>query len=275
MLVLFEQPRQRIAPAATASAMSHVAAVAIAVALVRAVPASRANSLATHDERADTIVWLSSQSAGRGGGGSGDHTPQPPRAAEMPGADAITVPVEMKRSLDAALDREPDPARHVNIPAIPTAAGVESLIGALEAPPAPLSFSRGPGDGGFAGTGHGSGDGPDAGSGLGRGAGGNTGGDVFQPGGPGITLPHVISEVKPQYTADAMRARVQGTVLLACVVRADGTVGQVRVIRSLDQTFGLDERAIAAAKLWRFTPGTRMGTPVPVQVTIELTFTIR
>jgi len=269
-----EPPRQRIAPAAMASAASHFAAVMIAVVLARATTTSRANPAASH-EPADKIMWLSEQRAGRGGGGSGDHTPQPPRRAEMPGTDAITVPVETKRSLDAAVDRELDQVQHVNIPAIPTAAGVESIIGALEAPLAPASLSLGPGRGGAAGAGNGTGDGPGDGSGYGPGRGGNTGGDVFQPGGPGITLPHVISEVKPQYTADAMRARVQGMVLLACVVRADGTVGQVRVIRSLDRTFGLDERAIAAAKLWRFAPGTRMGVAVPVQVTIELTFTIR
>jgi len=275
MTFLVDPPRARIGPAAIASAMTHIAAVAIAIVLARAIPAGRASATAPRDERPDKIVWLSEQGEGRGGGGSGDHTPQPPRRAEMPGTDAITVPVEMTRSIDAAVDREPDSVRHLSIPAIPTAAGVESLIGALEAPPAPASFSLGPGNGRGPGTGSGTGDGPGDGNGYGPGCCDNTGGGFFQPGGPGITLPHVIREVKPQYTADAMRARVQGTVLLACVVRADGTVGQVRVIRSLDQTFGLDERAIAAARLWRFTPGTRMGTPVPVQVTIELTFTIR
>ena len=274
MTFLLEPPRQRIAPAAMASAMSHLAAAAIAVVLTSVLPGSRANRAAQQGERADKIVWLSDQRSGRGGGGSGGNMPQPPRRAEMPGRDAITVPVAMTRSPDAAADREPDPVRHLTIPAIPTAAGVESLIGAIDAPPAP-SLSLGPGRGGETGAGIGHGDGPGIGPGQGSGRGGNEGDGVFQPGGPGISLPYPISEVKPQYTADAMRARVQGTVLLACVVREDGMVGQVRVIRSLDQTFGLDERAIAAAKLWRFRPGTRMGVPVPVQVTIELTFTIR
>jgi len=72
-----------------------------------------------------------------------------------------------------------------------------------------------------------------------------------------------------------MRAKVQGTVLLECVVRPDGTVGDVQLMRSLDPTFGLDQQAIAAAKKWRFVPGTRLGEPVPVLVTIELTFTLR
>jgi len=96
----------------------------------------------------------------------------------------------------------------------------------------------------------------------------------YRPGN-GVTLPRVLHEERPQYTSDAMRAKVQGTVLLECVVRPDGTVGDVQLVRSLDPTFGLDQQAIAAAKKWRFVPGTRLGEPVPVLVTIELTFTLR
>ena len=73
----------------------------------------------------------------------------------------------------------------------------------------------------------------------------------------------MLREVKPQYTSDAMRAKVQGTVLLECVVRPDGTVGDVQILRSLDATFGLDQEAIKAAKQWRFAPGTRLGEAGP------------
>lgn len=85
----------------------------------------------------------------------------------------------------------------------------------------------------------------------------------------------MLREVKPQYTADAMRAKVQGTVLLECIVMPDGSVGQVQIVRSLDPTFGLDQEAVKAARQWRFVPGTRFGQPVAVLVTIELTFTLR
>jgi len=88
-------------------------------------------------------------------------------------------------------------------------------------------------------------------------------------------MPELLREVKPDYTADAMRAKMQGVVLLECVVRPDGTVGDLRIVKSLDKTFGLDEQAIKAAKQWRFSPGRRLGEPVPVLVTIELTFTLR
>jgi TonB family protein len=110
--------------------------------------------------------------------------------------------------------------------------------------------------------------------GLGKGFGGGTGGGAYKPG-AGITLPRVLREVKPQYTADAMRAKVQGSVWLECIVMPDGSVGDVRVTRSLDPIFGLDQEAIKAAKQWRFSPGIRQGEPVPVIITIELTFTLR
>lgn len=97
---------------------------------------------------------------------------------------------------------------------------------------------------------------------------------VVRIGSPGVTIPRVLKEAKPQYTADAMRAKIQGSVVLECVVLTDGTVGDVKVIRSLDATNGLDEEAIKAAKQWKFAPGTRNGEPVPVMVSIELTFTL-
>ena len=96
---------------------------------------------------------------------------------------------------------------------------------------------------------------------------------VFRAG-PGVTIPRLLKDVKPQYTADAMRAKIQGSVVVECVVQTDGTVGDVKVIRSLDATYGLDQEAIKAAKQWVFAPGTRNGQPVPVMVSIELTFTL-
>jgi TonB family protein len=46
---------------------------------------------------------------------------------------------------------------------------------------------------------------------------------------------------KPQYTADAMRARIQGTVWVECIVQTNGQCSDTHVVRSLDQTFGLDQ----------------------------------
>ena len=87
---------------------------------------------------------------------------------------------------------------------------------------------------------------------------------VFRPGG-GVTAPKVTKEVRVSYTPDAMRAKVQGGVALEAVVRADRTVGEVRVIHSLDMRYGLDDEAVKALKQWQFTPGQKDGAAVPVR----------
>jgi TonB family protein len=91
--------------------------------------------------------------------------------------------------------------------------------------------------------------------------------------GNGVASPVLTREVHPTYTKAAMDRKVQGTVELKAVVLADGTVGDVTVTRSLDPD--LDVEAIRATKQWKFKPGTKDGTPVPVEVAIELSFTLR
>jgi TonB family protein len=97
---------------------------------------------------------------------------------------------------------------------------------------------------------------------------------VSRPGGS-VKPPRVIKDVKPGYTREAMREKIQGTVQMEAVIRADGTVGEVRVIRSLDRDFGLDNQAVASLKQWQFSPGTNEGVAAPVLVQVEMTFTLR
>jgi periplasmic protein TonB len=99
-------------------------------------------------------------------------------------------------------------------------------------------------------------------------------GEVYRPG-AGVTLPQVIREVKPDYTDEAKAAGIRGTVWMRVVVKADGKVGDVKVTRSLDSEFGLDDQAVKAAKQWEFKPGTKDGKAVAVEVTIEMTFTLK
>jgi TonB family protein len=93
--------------------------------------------------------------------------------------------------------------------------------------------------------------------------------------GQGVSSPILLHETKPNYTAAAMRARIQGVVVMECVVEVDGSVGAVRVTRSLDTAYGLDDEAVRNLKQWRFRPGMRDGTPVRVAVSIEMSFTLR
>lgn len=99
-------------------------------------------------------------------------------------------------------------------------------------------------------------------------------GQVHRPGN-GVTLPSVVREVKPTYTPEAMQKKIQGSVWLETVILETGDVGEVTITRSLDAEYGLDRQAVAAAKQWKFKPGTKDGKPVAVVVTIELTFTLR
>ena len=63
------------------------------------------------------------------------------------------------------------------------------------------------------------------------------------------------------------------TVLLDCVILNDGTVGEVRVSKPLDSD--LDAEAIRTVRQWSFTPGQKDGHAVPVQISVELTFSMR
>lgn len=209
-------------------------------------------------ERITDLVWLPQPGPG-GGGGGGNQRPEPPKPAEIPKVAPAPPPPQIIQPAPV----EPPPEPPLTIPA-QTLAAAELSVGVFA--PNAASESTGPGPGSGAGAGRG--------AGIGQGSGGGTGGGVFRPG-SGIINPELVREVKPQYTAEAMRAKVQGTVWLECVVQADGSVGNIEVVKSLDSTFGLDQEAIKAAKQWRFKPGTRFGEPVAVLVTIELSFTLR
>jgi protein TonB len=120
------------------------------------------------------------------------------------------------------------------------------------------------GDSRGTGIGPGRGKGADSGDDSGFGGALPTGGDV--------TAPTVVKQVQPRYTSQAMVSKITGVVVLEAVVRADGSVGAVRVVKSLDSKLGLDRAAIDAAKQWVFTPGTRRGQAVDVIVTLILEF---
>jgi len=97
---------------------------------------------------------------------------------------------------------------------------------------------------------------------------------VPTPGG-GVTTPVVMTEVKPDYTPEAKKARIQGLVEMSVVVKDDGSVGEVKVTKSLDQKYGLDDQAVIAMKKWKFRPGTKEGKPVAVLVNVEMSFKLQ
>ena len=95
---------------------------------------------------------------------------------------------------------------------------------------------------------------------------------VYLPGN-GVTAPVVEKRVKPEYTVAARAAGVEGVMTLEGVVRADGTVGEARVVKSLHPS--LNTKALEALASWRFKPGTKDGMPVAVRVEIEMAFSLQ
>ena len=88
-----------------------------------------------------------------------------------------------------------------------------------------------------------------------------------------MSAPRLIKEVKAKYTTEALRNKIEGTVVLEAVVSADGCPSRIHVVGSLDRG-GLDEEAVTAVAQWRFDPGRLAGAPVDVLVVIMLDFAI-
>jgi periplasmic protein TonB len=260
--------RVRLGKSIIASACTHVVGFLLALFIIGNMPVTRPPSTDPVDDKASEIVWVNVPGPGRRGGSAGDGKPPSPRKAEGPRRATMTLPVATPPKLaHQPLKDVPEPDAAINIPLVNASEGVVEVPGALTGLPTVLSLV---GDGG---GGAGIGSGP-RGSGIGNGYDGGVGDGAYGPG-SGVTMPSVLREVKPSYTAEAMRAKVQGAVMVEAIVREDGSVGQVRIVRSLDRMLGLDEEALKAVKNWRFSPGRRQGRNVAVIVEIELTFTLR
>jgi len=269
--------RERLGGSVAASLGTHAVGLGIMALLISLAPGHVIERV--EPNRQDYgIVWLPEEGPGGGGGGGGNESLEVPRQVELAGPDEteLSVPVQAEPDfVEPEPEPEPVDVLAMNIPAMTMASALESLPGVMDhIDSARETLSQGSGSGGGGGTGTGTGIGPGDGPGLGPGEGGGTGGGVYRPG-AGIQNPQVLHEVKPEYTSEAARARIQGTVWLEVVVLPDGTVGDVTVTKSLDPVFGLDQQAIKAARQWRFVPGTRFGEPVPVAVVLELFFNLR
>ncbi len=270
------QLKSRWANALSVSFATHVVGFLIIVFLMM-MPGVAGPKPAVIDPNKYELTWIPQPGPGGGGGGGGNKQIEPPRQAQLPDKQKITVPVTKPPKVEPIeKPKEPPPkVQELNIPAQATAAGVQRLPGVLSSMPSqPDTTSLGTGTGAGAGTGAGTGIGGGTGSGLGVGEGGGTGGGIYRLG-SGISSPELTYGPRPSYTADAMRAKMQGVVGLEAVVTSSGTVGEVRITRSLDPHFGLDQEAIKTVKSWRFRPARKNGEPVSVWVDIELSFTLR
>jgi TonB family protein len=190
------------------------------------------------------------------------------KVEEPPKPTPAVAPIEPKPIERAP---EPLPSRTLVAPVVETAANTRDREGVIERARGE-SDSQGSGIGGGAGTGQGTGNGEGLGSGIGDGSGGGTGGGPFRPG-SGVEPPRLLREVKADYTEDARRRGITGDVELEIVIRRDGSVGEVTVLKGLGA--GLDQRAVAAVRQWRFSPARRKGEAVDVIVEVAVEFTLR
>ena len=85
-----------------------------------------------------------------------------------------------------------------------------------------------------------------------------------------LVAPLATRKVDPGYPAELMRRNVQGTVTLYAVIRSDGSVGEIRVLRGIDER--LDEYARAALSHWRFRPATKNGYAVDLEAVVLIPF---
>jgi len=91
--------------------------------------------------------------------------------------------------------------------------------------------------------------------------------------GPGMIPPKVLTKVEPEYTEEARRDKISGTVVLKLVVSTEGVAKDIEVVRGLDS--GLDQKAIDALSKWTFQPAAKDGKAVPVFATIEIHFRLQ
>jgi TonB family protein len=229
------------------------------------------------------LVFLAQPGPGGGGGGGGLKMRTPPPKAQRQGPRKISSPIPARRVPPPVTPPPPKPEPPpppleakvlppVMAPVAPIAADTKNEEGLLKEVPKDTPPSQGAGTGGGTGSGQGTGVGEGNGSGIGPGEGGGMGGGPYRPG-SGVEPPRLLREVRADYTDQARRANVAGEVVLEIVVRRDGSVGEVKILRRLGS--GLDERAVQAVRQWRFAPARMKGVPVDVIVEVAVEFKLR
>ena len=223
----------------------------------------------------------------QGGGGGGTHNQAAPSQGRPPQPSVIPAPISttyarLPQLSSAGLDIDPALWKDLKF----TSYGDPRSKSTVP--------SNGSGDGGGVGTGKGTGIGEGEGPGFGRGRDGNMGGGPNKPGGGGIggspgngpngiddrvynpaevaQRARVLFKPEPQYTEEARKNSITGTVILRVVFSRTGEVTNIRSMQSLQG--GLTEKAIAAARQIRFVPATRNGQPVSMYMQLEYNFNL-
>jgi TonB family protein len=224
----------------------------------------------------------------KGGGGGGDRSQAPASQGRVPVPSIIPAPISttmarLPQALpDAGIDIDAALWRNLSF----TSYGDPRSKA--------TSPSNGPGEGGGVGTNNGTGIGEGDGPGFGPGRKGNIGGGDKSPGCCGVggsrgndpnpdpnrvypssevnERARVLSKPEPQYTEEARRSGITGTVILRVVFSRSGEVTNIRALQPLGA--GLTEKAIAAARQIRFVPARKNGQPVSMYMQLEYNFNL-
>ena len=224
------------------------------------------------------------QQRAQGGGSGGNHdqfiaqTGKLPQPSLIPAAIPKLPPINKTTLPAAGIDIDPALWQDLKAPVYGDPRSRSQIL------------SNGPGDGGGMGTNQGTGIGDGHGPGVGPGRDGNIGDGPRQIGGGGVgggsgnnpdrvwavreveQRARLLSKPEPQYSEEARRNQITGTVVLRVVFSSTGEVSNIRAVSTLP--FGLTERAIAAARQFRFVPATRGGRPVSVYMQLEYNFNL-
>jgi len=203
----------------------------------------------------------------RGGGGGGERGKLAASKGVLPrfSHEQLAPPEAVIHNADPKLPIEPrvvvPPEIHLSLPQMGALGDPMSSI--LGGPSNGTGFSGGigSGSGGGVGSGNGAGVGPGWGGGIGSGA--------YHVGG-GITAPQLTYGPEPAFSEKALKAKLQGAVVLRVVVGPDGRAHDIRVQKSLGM--GLDEQAIEAIGRWMFEPSRKDGVAVAVLIDIQVNF---
>jgi TonB family protein len=225
----------------------------------------------------------------RGGGGGGTHNQLAASQGRPPQPSEISAPISTTL---ARLPPQALPVAGIDIdPALWRNLSFTSYGDPRSKSTTP---SNGPGNGGGIGTGDGTGIGKGIGSGVGPGRDGNigdgskrpgSGGHGGAPGGDDPVDPNrvykssevterarVLSKPEPQYTEEARRNQITGTVILSVVFAKSGEITDIRTLQPLGS--GLTEKAIAAARQIRFVPARKKGQAVSMYMQLEYNFNL-
>jgi protein TonB len=94
-------------------------------------------------------------------------------------------------------------------------------------------------------------------------------------GGPGtdsleVSAPGPIRKIDPKYPPTLINDHVEGEVVLYAVIRRDGSVDSIQLVRGIDEQ--LDANAMQALSQWKFRPATKQGVPIELEAIVHIPF---